>query len=101
MSFIPVMQSRTFSSHFSSLLCHVILQKSIFYADMVLKKHLLLLSMLKTFELYISRNLFVLLLFSEFCDERKSSKEQHLFEREHFWNTVNVLLLLINSVHRS
>ncbi len=36
------------SSHYSSLQCHVILQKSFWYADLLVKKHFLLLSMLKT-----------------------------------------------------
>ncbi len=33
--------------HFSSLQCHVILQKSFYYAELLLKKHFLLLSNLK------------------------------------------------------
>ncbi len=38
-----------FSHHYYSLQCHVILQKSFYYADFVLKKHsLFLLSKLKT-----------------------------------------------------
>ncbi len=34
-------------THYSSLQCHMILQKSFSYADLVLNKHVLLLSMLK------------------------------------------------------
>ncbi len=34
--------------HHYSLRCHMIHQKSFYYADLMLKKHLLLLSMLKT-----------------------------------------------------
>ncbi len=37
-----------FGSHYFSLQCHMILQKSFWYADLLLKKHLLLLSKLKT-----------------------------------------------------
>ncbi len=34
-------------THYSSLQCHIIFQKSFSYADLVLNKHVLLLSMLK------------------------------------------------------
>ncbi len=37
-----------YQHHYSSLKCHMILQKSFKYADLLLKKHLWLLSMLKT-----------------------------------------------------
>ncbi len=37
-----------FGSHYFSLQCYMILQKSFWYADLLLKKHLLLLSKLKT-----------------------------------------------------
>ncbi len=37
-----------YQHHYSSLQCHMILQKSFKYADLLLKKHLWLLSMLKT-----------------------------------------------------
>ncbi len=46
MQFIPVIIKLKFLQ--SSLKCHLILQKSFVYADLVLKKHFLLLSMLKT-----------------------------------------------------
>ncbi len=36
-----------YADHYSSLQCHMILQKSFSYADLVLNKHVLLLSMLK------------------------------------------------------
>ncbi len=38
-----------FQHHYSSLQCHMILQKSFQYADLVLKKHFWLLSALKQF----------------------------------------------------
>jgi len=37
-----------FTHHYSSLQCHMILQKSFWYDDLMLKKHFSLLSMLKT-----------------------------------------------------
>jgi len=37
-----------FQHHYSSLQCHMILQKSFQYADFLLKKHLFLFLMLKT-----------------------------------------------------
>jgi len=37
-----------FQHHFSSLQCHVILQKSFWYADLVLKKHFVWISMMQT-----------------------------------------------------
>jgi len=46
MLFIPVMAKLNFQHHYSSLQCHMILQKSFWYADLLLKKHFLL--MLKT-----------------------------------------------------
>ncbi len=48
-----------FQHHYSSLQCHMILQKSFQYADLQLKKHLLLLSMSKTVFQYslMNRNL--------------------------------------------
>ncbi len=45
-----------FQHHYSSLQCHMILQKSFLYADLVIKKHLLLLLMLKT---VVPLNIFV------------------------------------------
>ncbi len=45
-----------FQHHYSSLQCHMILQKSFIYADLVIKKHLLLLLMLKT---VVPLNIFV------------------------------------------
>ncbi len=46
MQFIPVMATLNFQHHYSSLQCHMILQKSLWYADLKLKKHLS--SVLKT-----------------------------------------------------
>jgi len=38
-----------FSSHYSSLQCHMVIQKCLWYIDLLLKKRYLSLSMLKTF----------------------------------------------------
>ncbi len=46
--FNPVIVKLNFQHHNSSLQCHMILQKSFWYADLLLKKHYLLLSILKT-----------------------------------------------------
>ncbi len=46
---IPAMTKLNFQHHYSSLQCHMILQKSFKYADLVPKKHLLLLLMSKIF----------------------------------------------------
>jgi len=43
-----MMTKLNFQHHYSGLQCHMILQKSLLYADLVLKKHFLLSSMLKT-----------------------------------------------------
>ncbi len=51
------MEKQNFQHHYFSLQCHMILQKSFWYADVVLKKHFLLLSMLKTFVLQLFSSL--------------------------------------------
>jgi len=48
MLFIHVISKLSFQHHYTSLQCHMILQKSFLYADLLLRKHFLLLSMLKT-----------------------------------------------------
>jgi len=48
MQFISVLVKLHFQHHYSSLQCRMILQKSFKYDDLMLKKHLLLLSILKT-----------------------------------------------------
>ncbi len=42
------MAKLNFQHHYFGLQCHMILQKSYYYADLLLKKHFLLLSMIKT-----------------------------------------------------
>ncbi len=70
-----------FQHHYSSLQCHMILQKSFLYADLLLKKHFLLLLMLKTVVLII------ILWNNHKCDFRilwwmENSNQQHLFETD-------------------
>ncbi len=51
-----------FQHHFSSHQCHLILQKSFEYSDLLLKKHFLILSMLKTvvrFHMFVYTNTFL------------------------------------------
>jgi len=46
------MAKLNFQHHYAGIQCHTILQKSLYYADLLLKKHLLLLlllAMLNTF----------------------------------------------------
>jgi len=47
--FIPVIKAH----HYSSLQCHMILQKSLEYDDLMLKKHLLLLLMSKAAHIFV------------------------------------------------
>jgi len=49
MKFICVMTALNFQHHYSSLQCHMTIQKSFSYVDLVLKKHFLLLSTLNIF----------------------------------------------------
>ncbi len=69
-------QSIFFSSHYSSLQCHTILQKSFKYADLLLKKHFLILSMLET---VVQLNIFVETFnFSGFFDKQNVQKNTYL-----------------------
>ncbi len=69
-------RSRTASSHYSSLQCHTILQKSFQYADLVLKKHLFLLAMMKT---GVQFNIFeeIMILFNDSFSNIELKNEQH------------------------
>ncbi len=55
--------------HYSSLQCHVILQKSFYYADLLLKKHLLLLSLLASnfWMVYVAWSCSYFLLWCDVC----------------------------------
>jgi len=73
MQFIPVMAKLSFQHHYSCLQCHMT-----HHVDLLLNKHFLLLSMLKTVVLL---NIFVetiLLLYQYYL--MNSSKKQHFLE---------------------
>ncbi len=66
-----------FQDHYSGLQCHMILQKSFKYTDLLFKKHFWLLSILKTVELlhiFVKTDIFPGLIWVE------SSEEPHLFQ---------------------
>ncbi len=65
----------------------MILQKSFSYADLLLKKHFWLLSIMKTVKLL---NIIV-----------ESSKEQHLYEIEIFCNIINVFSVTFHQFNAS
>ncbi len=67
--FIPVVVMLNFQYRYSSLQCHVILQKSFWYADLLLKKHVLLISIIKTVVLL---NIFCGIFFQDPLKNKKS-----------------------------
>ncbi len=79
-------QNWIFSSLYLSLQCHMILQKSLYCADLVFKKHFLLISLLK--QLHCLIFLWKPWCFFQYSFNRKL-KKQHLFEM--FPNFVNVV----------
>ncbi len=89
-----------FQHHFSSLQCHMILQKS-FYVYLLLKKHFWLLSMLKTVVLL---NIFVEIvihfIFQDSLMNRKF-KRTVFFEIEIVCNIVNVFTITFNQLNAS
>ncbi len=73
-------QKNHFQHHYFSLQCHMIFQKSFEYADLLLMKHSLLLSMLKTvvlLNIFVETDIFFMILLWI-----KSRKEQHLIKTE-------------------
>ncbi len=75
-----------FQHHYLSLQCHMIF-RNLKFTDLLLKKHFLLLSMMKTvvlFDHFYGHILWIL------------SKEKLLLEAENFCNITNVLTVTLN-----